>query len=268
MARVAKVLGNLSLWRAIIAEAIGSFFLVLIGTGSGIQNWDQKTDFQPSVVHIALASGLVVASMVQAIYHVSGCHINPAVTCGMMATSKIHPMRGCFYVAAQCCGAICASATLQALTPAVMRGTLGMTQLHGDLAPAQGFCMEFIITFMLILVIFGACDKNRSDVGGSAALAIGFAVTAGHLIAVKYTGSSMNPARTFGPAVITGIWHEHWIYWAGPCLGGIAAAVLYENVFRAPAPGQSNCSYVVTKETNGEKDNADELLVTDRTTSI
>ncbi|KAF0291305.1 Aquaporin AQPAe.a [Amphibalanus amphitrite] len=124
-----------------------------------------------------------------------------------------------------------------ALTPAGIQGSLGMTQVHPELTAAQGFGIEVLITFVLVFVVFGVCDEKRTDVLGAGPLAIGLAVTTCHVGALKCTGASMNPARSFGPAVVTGIWANHWVFWAGPLLGGLLAAVLYSLAFRADRLG-------------------------------
>ncbi|CAB3375841.1 Hypothetical predicted protein [Cloeon dipterum] len=124
----------------------------------------------------------------------------------------------------------------QALTPVNLGGNLGMTTVHHMLDPLQGFGMEFFLGFLLLFVIFAVCDPHRDDVKGSAPLAIGLAVAACHFSAINYTGSSINPARTFGSAVVSGIWDNQWVYWLGPILGGIAAALIYKHCLAAPAP--------------------------------
>jgi len=222
-----------------LAEFIGTLVLVFVGCGSctSWQNDDKKQEDLPTTVQIALAFGITVATMAQAIGHISGCHINPAVTVGMLVVNKIKPIKAALYIIFQCIGAIAGAAILKSLLPEARQSPLGMTTPHENLGVAQAFGVEFIITFVLVLTVFGVCDDLRSDVKGSAPLAIGLSITACHLAAIKFTGSSMNPARTFGPAVITGIWTEHWVYWMGPCAGGAAAALIYQNAFRArPVP--------------------------------
>lgn len=163
----------------------------------------------------------------------------------------------------------------QALTPddPDIQGTLGLTQVAEKLSPVQGFGIEFILGFVLVLVVFGVCDSNRNSIHIPAPLAIGLTVAVGHLAAVRkplkkfalvlmfmqqtlltrmnclnsdskeimiflqvpLTGASMNPARTFGSAVIAGIWENHWVYWLGPILGGVAAALIYHHAFTAPS---------------------------------
>jgi len=183
-----------------------------------------------------------VATMAQAIGHISGCHINPAVTVGQLVAGKIKPIKATLYIIFQCLGAIAGAAILKSLIPEVLLtdtetygNYLGMTTPN-DAIPvgvAQAFGIELVITFVLVLTVFGACDDLRNDVKGSAPLAIGLSITACHLVAIRFTGSSMNPARTFGPAVIMNIWKEHWVYWIGPCTGGALAGLLYQNAFRA-----------------------------------
>nr|XP_045587367.1 aquaporin AQPAe.a-like isoform X2 [Procambarus clarkii] len=130
-------------------------------------------------------------------------------------------------------------------------GNLGMTVVSSNVSVGQALGVELIITFILVLVVFGATDERRNDLKGSAPLAIGLSITACHLMAVPVTGASMNPARTFGPAVVTGIWENHWVYWAGPILGGMLAAVIYSYVFRAP----KERSYDVELDTYNKRSN-------------
>ncbi|XP_050690659.1 aquaporin AQPAe.a-like isoform X1 [Eriocheir sinensis] len=218
-------LAKVSTWKAVVAELIGTMLLTLIVCGSCI-TWDKTQP--PTIVQISFAVGIIVASMVQAIGHVSGGHINPAVTCGMLVTRYVSVSRALLYIVAQCLGALAGSGILKGITPEANQGNLGMTMLGEGVNQGQAFGVEVLMTFILVLTIFGVCDEHRGDIKGSAPLAIGLAVTCAHLAAIPYTGAAMNPARSFGPAVVTGIWEDHWVYWVGPIAGGVAGAYVYQ----------------------------------------
>ncbi|KAK6641188.1 hypothetical protein RUM44_012897 [Polyplax serrata] len=222
------------IWKALLAEFLGNLLLNFFGCASCLSLSDEKTptDF----VRISLAFGLVIFGTVQAFCHVSGAHLNPAVTAGVLVTGKIPVIKALFYIIVQCLGAVAGSAVLKALTPddPKIQGNLGLTLVNPKLSPVQGFGVEFFLGFVLVMVVFGVCDSNRNSVHIPAPLAIGLTVGMGHLATIEMTGSSMNPARTFGSAVIANIWTDHWVYWLGPILGGMAAALIYQHGFVAP----------------------------------
>ncbi|XP_050304246.1 aquaporin AQPAe.a isoform X2 [Anthonomus grandis grandis] len=216
---------NKSLWRMLTAEFLGTLILVFIGCAACV-------NMGANLVSIALTFGLVIATLVQVIGHISGCHINPAVTISLFVTGDINLIRSLLYILVQCIGAIAGAALLHALLPSDLVGSLGMTTVSKDLTPLTGLLFEFVYTFLLLFVIHAVCDPRRKDIKGSIPLAIGLAIAAVHLSGVPFTGSSVNPARSLGPCVIMNSWDDHWIYWVGPILGGILAGIIYKFIFK------------------------------------
>ncbi|KAH9508313.1 hypothetical protein Btru_050813 [Bulinus truncatus] len=194
---------------------------------------------------IALAFGLSIMALVQMIGHVSGGHINSAVTIAMAVAMNITILRAVLYIIAQVIGAVVGGFILKGLTPELARNGLATTSLGRDVTVAQGFGVELILTFVLVAVIFGTTDPNRASFG-SASLLIGLTVTVGHLAGIKYTGSSMNPTRSLGSAVASGIWDDHWVYWVGPIAGGVIAALVYKLVLN-PYRGVTNMEEAINK---------------------
>ncbi|XP_069478436.1 aquaporin-4-like [Ambystoma mexicanum] len=220
-----------SFWKAVSGEFLATLLFVLLSLGSTI-SWGGRDSAQPvDLVLISLSFGLGIATLVQCFGHISGAHINPAVTIALICTRRISLSKSVFYIIAQCLGAILGAGTLYLVTPTDVIGDLGATMVNAKLSAGHGLLVELIITFQLVFTIFASCDSKRNDVTGSAALAIGFSVTVGHLFAINYTGASMNPARSLGPAVIMGKWENHWIYWVGPIIGAVLAGVSYEYIY-------------------------------------
>ena len=168
--------------------------------------------------------------LVWATGHISGGHINPAVTIAAFVTRKISLLKGSLYVIAQVSGAICGAFLLKAVIPDNLEGGLGAHALGNVDEAAIGFLVEVILTFFLVFVIFATAMDKRGP-GNVAPFAIGMTVILDHFIGVPLTGASMNPARTLGPAWAAGQWADHWLYWAGPIAGGIIAALVYETIF-------------------------------------
>lgn len=216
-------LTTINLWKAALAEFLGTAFLVLFACG---QTEATRTS-------ISLVFGLAVATLVQCISHVSGGHINPAITFGLLATGKVSILRAVIYVVVQILGAITGSG-LEHVLNGDFPHSGGVVGLHPALGAGEGLGIELLISFVLVLTVYAVCDTNRTDVKGSVPLAIGFSIAACHYYAVPYTGAGMNPARAIGPAIIYNTWDNHWIYWIGPIIGGVAAGLLYQFVFSAP----------------------------------
>jgi aquaporin related protein len=143
------------------------------------------------------------------------------------------------YIIVQCVAAIVGIAVLKALTPGdTSEIGFGYTTLAKDMTELQGFGVEFMITFVLLIIIFAVTDEGRRDIKGSAPLAIGLALTALVLYGGPLTGAGMNPARVLGPCVILGKFESHWLYWVGPIGGAVTAAAVYQGVFRASRPDE------------------------------
>ncbi len=222
--------------RAWLAEAIGTYALVFFGPLSIILSvaYFGSVLTIPSLVVIALAHGAAIGLMVYTFGHVSGCHINPAVTISMLVTRRINIKDGIGYIISQLIGAVVAAATLKVILPdlgdKVHFGTQGGPSaiLHNSVA--SGFAVEAILTFFLVTVIFMTAVHKKAP-AGMYGLAIGGMIFLIHLVGVPLTGSSVNPARTFGPALISGFWDYHWMYWAAPITGAIIAGLIMNYVF-------------------------------------
>jgi aquaporin Z len=215
-------------WRHFVAEFIGTFALVFVGGASIMIAKD--TNSPSGLIGIALAHGLILAVMVSALMRISG-HFNPAVTIGFIATRRIEVAMAGVYIVAQLIGAIVGAYVLKWTFPlALFDATRGGGQAIAlQVTGGQAFLLEFIATFFLVLVVFGtAVDPKAPRIGG---LAIGFVVAADILAIGPLTGASMNPARSFGPAVASGYFEAQVIFWAAPIAGAIVAALLYEYLF-------------------------------------
>lgn len=226
--------------RAWVAEGISTFALVFFGVLSimvAVASFGEDLS-TISVLFISLAHGGAVGLMIYAFGHVSGAHINPAVTIPMMVTRQIGVRDGVMYVVSQLAGAVVAAAALRSILPdlaaSVNLGTQpGPSEVLGGSA-ASGFAVEAILTFFLVTVIFMTA-VNRKAAPGWAGFAIGGMVFLIHLVAIPLTGASVNPARTFGPALLSGYWDFHWMYWAAPLVGGVIAALAMYYIFVAKA---------------------------------
>ncbi len=200
------------------AEFVGTFFLVFIGVGSVAV---EATSGGLGSVGVSLAFTFAVATAVYAFGPISGAHINPAVTIGLWARGALDRGHVPSYVVAQFAGAVTASLVLVTLFGDAVES--GATVPRIALGPA--FLVEALMSFVLMIVILAVVDHRGAR--GVGALAIGFAVGMDSLMGGGLTGASMNPARSFGPAVASATWAQHWLYWVAPILGMIAAALFW-----------------------------------------
>jgi len=222
--------------RAWLAEAIATYGLVFFGPlsviwavaafGTGLSS--------EALIVIALGHGGAIALMIYAFGHVSGAHINPAVTIPMIITRRIGITDGIMYIIFQLIGAIAAAGTLKAILPElgakVNFATQGGPSEFLNYSIASGFAVEAILTFFLVTVIFMAAVHKKASAGWHG-FTIGGMIFLIHLVGVPLTGASVNPARTFGPALISGFWEYHWMYWAAPIVGGIIAGLVMNYIY-------------------------------------
>jgi|SRR5687768_3514537 len=214
--------------RHFVAEFVGTFALVFVG-GAAIVSAN-ATGMESGLIAVALAHGIILAVLVSATMRISG-HFNPAVTVGFLAARRIEPVMAGVYIAAQIVAAILAAYALKWLLPATLTEAtrLGGQSIAAEITITQAIGLEAIVTFFLVFVIFGtAVDPKSPRIGG---LAIGFTIAAGILAIGPFTGGSFNPARSFGPAVASGIFEGQAAYWIGPMVGAVLAALLYDTLF-------------------------------------
>jgi MIP family channel proteins len=226
--------------RAAVAEAVGTFLLVLAGTAVATAATLERPI--AGVVYdslaVALAFGLVLASLVSALGHVSGAHLNPAVTIGLSATGKFPWRYVPAYVGAQLVGATLAAAAVWFTFGDQARdvASLAATYPAEGTSAGQAFVTEALITFLLVFVIVSVATDERAE-GAAAGPAVGFALAVAVLIGGPVTGGAVNPARALGPMLLVGRFTGAWIYVLAPVAGGVLAALLYDRfVSKARAP--------------------------------
>jgi aquaporin Z len=220
-----------------LAEFIGTFWLVLGGCGSAVLA-AAFPDLGIGFLGVAFAFGLTVLTMAYGIGHISGCHLNPAVTVGLVVGGRFKAADALPYIVAQVVGAVVAALTIYFIAS----GKAGFS-LAGGLASngyaehspggyslAAGFVCEVVMTFMFLMIILGSTD-GRAPVG-FAPIAIGFALTLIHLISIPVTNTSVNPARSTGPALVVGGWAiaQLWLFWVAPLIGAALAGLAYRSL--------------------------------------
>ncbi|MDI2144201.1 MULTISPECIES: aquaporin Z [unclassified Pseudomonas] len=223
----------MSLLKRSATELLGTFWLVLGGCGSAVIAASSPVGI--GVLGVALAFGLTVLTMAFAIGHISGCHLNPAVSVGLVVGGRFPAKELPAYIIAQVIGGILAAALLYHIASGKEGFDIAAglaSNGYGEHSPgkysmAAGFITELVMTAMFVVIILGATDKRAP--AGLAPIAIGLALTLIHLISIPVTNTSVNPARSTGPALMVGGWAiaQLWMFWVAPLLGAVVGGVVY-----------------------------------------
>lgn len=208
----------------LVSEAVGTFTLIFIGAGSIIATAGAD------LLTIALAHGLAIGVMVSAVGHVSGGHFNPAVTLAVWVTRRIGTGAAALYVLTQLAAGALGALALRLLLPATSWEPvkLGTPQVNINLADWQAIAIEAVLTFLLVWVVFATAVDPDGSFNKIAGLAIGLTISMDIMMGGPFTGAAMNPARSFGPAIVSGETVGIWVYFLGPIIGGTIAALLYD----------------------------------------
>lgn len=216
-----------SLFRRSLAELLGTFALVFFGAGAVASKYFPEATY--GIFGVAVAHGLAMAVMVTAFLGISGGHLNPAVTLGLVATRRTDVRSGLAYIAAQLVGAVLAALLIKMVYPTgVVRPiALGTPTIANTIQLHQAIVIEAVMAFFLVSAYFGTILNSAAPrLGG---LGVGLALMVDILVGGPLTGGAVNPARAFGPALVSGQWVGHLAYWVGPILGGVLAALVWEH---------------------------------------
>nr|QKE23094.1 aquaporin 14 [Chatrabus melanurus] len=232
-------------WRAMLAELLGTLVFVSTMLGASIPG---PGEVPGGPLYPAVAAGAVIVALAHCFGEISGAQVNPAVTLSLLATRRVDALRALVYVAAQCLGASLGAGALYLALP--LKGTADyfVNKVPIELNAAQALGIEVLCTFQLVFTIFSVEEQRRRESTEPGNLAIGFAHTAGVLIGARFSGASMNPARSLGPAIITGFWENHWVYWIGPVLGAVLAGMSHDFLFVRSASRQKLVACLTCKD--------------------
>jgi MIP family channel proteins len=266
-----------------IAEFIGTMLFVFIVVGSVVIFGlvVSRGDLDPTlaavgIVPIALAQGLGLAILVSNTAHISGGHLNPAVTISVWVAGKIDAVRALLYIVAQLAGGAAGAGIAAVIIPkSIWNQThLGATTVNlrpvGSInfSPGRAVFFEAVLTFILVYTVFATAVDERGSFKSLSGLPIGLAVGVGVLVGGYFTGGSMNPARSFGPALISGHWTDFWVYVIGPVTGGILAAALYWFAYLRTRPLDLELEDVAATETGGEEAVLETVIASDAETAV
>ncbi|KAM9343829.1 aquaporin AQPAe.a [Pholidichthys leucotaenia] len=232
-------------WRAMVAELLGTLILVSAVLGASLPGPGEAPG---GPLYPAVAVGAVIVALGHCFGEISGAQVNPALTLSLLATRRMEVLRTIVYIIAQCLGASLGAGALYLALPLKMTSVHFVNKVPIELNAAQALGTEVLCTFQLVFTVFSVEDQRRRESTEPGNLAIGLAHTAGVLIGARFSGGSMNPARSLGPAIITGFWENHWVYWIGPVLGGILAGMSHEFFFARSASRQKLVACLTCKD--------------------
>lgn len=221
--------------RALMAEFLGTLLFVVFSAGTLAVTGGLLAERMSSarLLAVALATGVAYAVFVGAAMPVSGGHLNPAVTFAALMSKQIHAAKAALYVVSQCAGAVGGALLLMVMIPSSMHGTLGSDMLASRVTIGGGLVTEIVLTSVLVAAVLAAA-RRESPVRLAV---VGLVVVLGQLVGAPLTGGSMNPAGSFGPALVAGVWNNHWVYWLGPFIGAAVAIFVYDVCFHVVSKG-------------------------------
>ncbi|XP_055520360.1 aquaporin-4 [Leucoraja erinacea] len=232
-------------WRSVLAELVGSLILVTVILGASAPG---QEDEAPVLMQVAVAAGFSALSLMHCFGEISGAQMNPAVTLALLCTRKLDGLQSVFYLVAQCLGAVLGTGIIYMSLPVKATSRLLVNMINKDGNAGQALTMEIFATFQLVFTIFAVDDHRRREVGEPGNLAVALSLATGILASGKFSGGSLNPARSLGPAVFTGVWEHHWVYWIGPILGAVLGGVSYEFFFASSASQEKLIACITCKD--------------------
>lgn len=233
-------------WKGVLAEFIAVAILIVVGCSTTRHEVISETNFkQPNILRISFGFGLTIAILVAATAHISGGHLNPAVSFGLVIARRFSFLKFLIYSVAQIAGSIAGSVILKGVQGEI----LGVTEPAPGVSSGRAFGIETVITFLLVFTVLACTDSERAEPIAPVPLFVGLTITCCHLFAADVSGSAMNPARALGPSILASKYKDQWVYWVGGFLGALFAGIIYEYIL-APNASIEKVKEVFLKKPN------------------